>query len=87
MRHCIPHEVLDTLAEQMLIAARETVDVNGIRTFCRPDYSRAPEAVKAALDALLGPLSWEPYQAPWPKPEQMAPLEMPEALRPFFYAR
>lgn len=68
----IPAETLDALAEHLLIAAASPRNAEGQRTYPRfLDKSQAPDAVKAALNVLLGDGNWAPLTE-WPKPEQMA---------------
>lgn len=70
-------ETLDILAEQILIAAASVEDGTGLLACHRPDPSRAPEAVRLALNEIFG--GGQNYQVlgSWPRPEQLVPLKSP----------
>lgn len=64
----IPAETLDMLAEHLLVAASSPRNAEGQHIFPRfLDKSQAPDAVKAALNVLLGDGNWAPL-TPWPQP-------------------
>lgn len=79
-------ETLDKLAEDILIASRQSVDADGHRTNNGLPISEAPEAVRVLLNHVFGgPRNWLAL-GEWPRPEQMQPVEVPAAFAAIFGA-